>query len=153
MTNKFTRQTFSPLARSSYRAEVGRLWLGGSGGRVYNFELSVAVRQVGGEDYQRRGEPRAARSHISDTSPCASEPRRRGTDESKQRKQFGFDRRREKKSLGAGSSGQRPHEWKSEQQVGATATLLGANESDAHVLEFVFEEPDARLILLPTLAL
>lgn len=78
MTNKFTRQTFSPLVRSSYRAQGGRLRRGGSGGRVYNFELSVAVRQVGGEDYQRKGEPRAARSHISGTSQCASDPRRRG---------------------------------------------------------------------------
>lgn len=30
----------------------------GSGGILYNFELSVAVRQVGGEDFQPRGNPK-----------------------------------------------------------------------------------------------
>lgn len=60
---------------------------------MYNFELSVAVRQVGGEEFQRRGEPRAARSHISDTSQCASEPRSRGLT-SRTSGVAGFDRRR-----------------------------------------------------------
>lgn len=126
MTNNFTGRTFSPLVRSSYRAKRRRLRRGGSGGRVYNFELSVAVRQVGEKDFQRWGEPRAARSHISDTSQRASEPRRRGTDEPRQQRSSSvLTGAGEKKSLGAGSPGQRPHEWKSEQQVGAT--LLGAN--------------------------
>lgn len=47
---------------------------GGSGGRLYNFELSLAVRQVGGKDFHRRGEPQAARFHISDRNQGASEP-------------------------------------------------------------------------------
>lgn len=60
---------------------------------MYNFELSVAVRQVGGEDFQRRGEPRVARSHTSDSSQCTSEPRSRGLT-SRTSGVAGFGRRR-----------------------------------------------------------